>query len=263
MSEKTGSKHNEHELSPDSSAWARSLRQLFKNGKPTGNVIALTIAMDDSSRHPFGLLARTGNNRLIFWPCVPRNQNMVCEGMAVDLLDHVTLEFPSKEIHITAYDRNNQPIHFRSGWKTRDFKDYKLEMWLSILIKSSVIRQQDMEMFQNVRMPLSDKDRRINEFENYVKSLQVAEIILPPTANLKEQNYLHFVIYLGGDSTIDQLPNAVYPTGPNITDQVEGWDNSPFFIATTKIQVSDETIFVASAFPPGKLKPDVSVGFPI
>lgn len=246
-------------ISPDSSAWVRSLRQLFEHGKPVGNIVALTISTDGQLRRPFGLLTYTGKHRLIFWPILPPGMNSICEGGVVEKVDHVTLEFPKKKIHVTAYDKENKAIHYRREWKARAFESYGLEMWFSMLVRRTVVEQQDMEMFRNVLMPRSDKDRRLKEFENFITALRIANIHLPPMS-AEDGDYLHLAIYFGAVD-LDEIPPSIYPTGPSMTAQVEEWETNPFPIAPTKFQFADRIIYVACSRPPGKLRPDVSIGF--
>lgn len=248
-------------LSSDSSLWTRSLRQLFKHGKPTSNIVCLTISLDNNSQHPFGLLTHTEKQRLIFWPAFPGKVNIILEGSSIDLLDHVTLEFPSKKIHTTAYDTNGKTIHNTEGWKAHLFEDFQLELWLSLMIKFSVIKQQPMEMFQNIKVPMSDKTRRMSEFENYVKSLKFVNIALPPKLS-NSGNHLHFAFYLEYKGSLDYVPNSAFPNGPNVIDQIEEWEKESFYIAPTKFQLADKTVIIACGHQSGKLKPDVSVGLP-
>lgn len=245
----------------DSSLWLRSLRQLFKDGKPIGPVVALTVSPMKQLKLPFGMLAQTEKNRLIFWPILPSGVNMICAGETVDVLDHITLEFPSEKIHMTAYDANGQPIHDARVWRTHHFSDCDLAFWFTLLVRVSTLRQQDMAVQRRVKMPTTDKERRTNEFLRYTQKLCIKNISLPPSR--AEYNYIYFGLYLASDFiTADQLSSSILRSCSLTDSEIEGWtDGNMFQIAVSPLTFGQRLIYVATACPPGRLRSDVSVGF--
>jgi len=253
----------EHDdIGPDSSLWLRPLRQLVKDGKPIGQVVALTVSPMEQLKLPFGMLTQTEKNRLIFWPILPSGVNMICAGETVDVFDHITLEFPSEKIHMTAYDTNGQPIHVARAWRTHHFSDCDLALWFFLLVRVSILRQQDIAVQRRVKMPTTDKERRTNEFLCYTQNLRLSNISLPPRE--PEYDYIYFGLYLAPDSIrADQLSPSILPAGSSMNSQIEGWpEGNVFQIAVSRLTFGQRTICVATACPPGRLRSDVFVGFP-
>ncbi len=245
----------------DSSLWLRPLRQLFKGGKPIGPVVALTVSPMKQLKLPFGMLTQTENNRLIFWPIMPSGVNMICAGKTADVLDHITLEFPSEKIHMTAYDTNGQPIHYSRVWRTHHFSDCDLVFWFNLLVRVSTLRQQDMAVQRRVEMPTTDKERRTNEFLRYTQKLCITNISLPPSE--EEYDYIYFGLYLASDFiTTDQFSSSIRRVGFSMDSEIEGWsDGNVFQIAATPLRIGQRIIYITTACPPGRLRSDVSVGF--
>ncbi len=250
------------DIGSDSALLLRPLRQLFKDGKPIGQVVALTVSPREQLRLPFGILAQTEKTRLIFWPIWPSGVSMICAGAQVDLFDHITLEFPSEKIHVTAYDANGQPIHVTRAWRTHQFSDCGLALWFTLLVRVSILRQQDMAVQRRIQTPTTDKERRTNEFVRYAQNLSFSNISLPP--NEAEYDYIYFGLYIAPDSiTAAQVPPSILPADSSMDSQIEGWsDEDKFEIAVSRLTIGQRTICCATACPPGKLRSDVSVGFP-
>lgn len=245
----------------DSSLWLRPPRQLFKDGKPVGPVVALTVSPMKQLKLPFGMLTQTDKNRLIFWPILPSGVNMICAGETVDVFDHITLEFPSEKIHMTAYDANDQPIHYARAWKTHHFSDCNLALWFTLLIRVSILHKQDMAVQRRVKMPTKDKERRTSEFIHYAQNISLSNVPLPPCK--VEYDYIYFVLYIAPDSIkVDQLSPSIFPSGSSMNSEIEGWpDGNKFQITFSRLTFGQRIIYVAAACPPGKLRSDVSVGF--
>ncbi len=253
----------EHDnIGSDSSLWLRPLRQLLKQGKPIGPIVALTVSPIEQLKLPFGMLAQTEKNRLIFWPILPPNAKVMCAGKNVDVFDHITLEFPSEKIHVTAYDADGQPIHLVRDWKTHHFSDCDLTLWFILLVRVSILRQQDMAVQRRVKAPTTDKERRVNEFISYAKNLSMSNVSLPPQET--EYEYIYFVLYLAPDSiTENQFSRMILPTDSSMDSQIEGWRNGHVHqMAVSKLTFGQRTICVAAACPPGELRTDVIFGFP-
>jgi hypothetical protein len=250
------------DLGPDSSLWLRPLRQLFQHGKPVGQVVALTVSPVDQLKLPFGMLTQTEKHRLIFWPILPSGANMICAGETVDVFDHITLEFPSERIHVTAYDANRQPIHVARCWRAHHFSKCDLALWFTLLVRVSILRQQAMAVQRRVQTPTTDKERRTDEFIRFTQHLAFSNMALP----LREavNDYIYFGVYLGPDAiNPNDLSPSILPADSSMDSQIEGWPHGNVFqIAISRLKFRQRSIFVATACPPGRLRSDVFVGFP-
>jgi hypothetical protein len=96
---------------------------------------------------------------------------MICAGEPVDVIDHITLELPGERIHVTAYDNKGRPVHVARAWKTHHLQDHGLALWFLLLIRISVLHQQDVAVQRRVQMPITDRKRRIDEFTGYAQRL--------------------------------------------------------------------------------------------
>lgn len=247
-------------LGSESSVWLRPLRQLFEEGKPIGQIIALTVSVSEKQKMPFGMLSWTENSRLIFWPILPKGIS-IYSGTAIDVLDHITLEYPSEKIHVTGYDSNGKAIHETQGWKLYHLTDCELAVWFTLIIRTSILRDQDAALQRKVRMPASDKERRVNEFLNYTKNMKIANVSLPPQGI--EGGYIYCSLSIGSNCiTTNQLPASVLPAGPHIDSQVDGWsEGTEYLIMPSRLTIDTRTVYISTACPPGKVLTDVSVGF--
>jgi len=247
----------------DSSLWLRPLRQLLKDGKPVGQVLALTVSAENQLRLPFGMISRTKRDRLIFWPVLPPGINMICAGERIDVFDHITLESPSGRIHVTGYGSDGQPVHPRRAWKVHRLPDRSFTLWFLLLVRMSVLQRQDMATQRRVKASVRDKKRRTDEFTAYARRLKLLNVPLP--AHPAEQDYIYFGFYFAPDSatTSGQVSASVLPTGASMDAQIEGWhDGNVFEITGLSFALGKRTICVAAACPPGRCLSDVSVGLP-
>jgi len=55
----------------DASIWLRLFRQLFSEGRPLGEATIVCVRDPINGSIPFGALALTKRDRLIFWPVLP------------------------------------------------------------------------------------------------------------------------------------------------------------------------------------------------
>lgn len=253
--------HND--IGSDSSLWLRPLRQLFKDGKPVGQAIVLTISPIEQQRLFLGVLTQTKNKRVIFWPTLPRNVKITCANEKVDIFDHITLEFPSQKIHVTAYNTNGHAIHSKRAWRTHQFSDCPLSLWFMFLVRISVLRKQDMAVQRRVKMPTTDKERRVEEFRRYINKLTFSNVFLPPCD--VQCNYVYCVLYLAPESfKVDQFSSSVVPTN-SLASEIEGWPHgNNVHVTVSLLKIGQLTVCVAAACPLGKLRidSDVSIGFP-
>ena len=253
----------EHDdIGNDSSLFLRPLRQLFIDGKPISQVLALTVSSIDRQKLPLGMLTQTKKDRLIFWPILPSGVNMVCADEPIDVFDHITLEFPSERIHVTAYDSNGQPVHATRAWRTHHFPENKLRLWFILLLRISILHQQDMAVQRKIRMPVTDKERRTKEFIDYTQHLRFLNISLPHRD--VESDYIYLSLYLVSNSITAQVPSpSIFPTDISIASQIEDWPvGNEFKVSPSIFNFDKHTICAATACPPGRLRSDVSVGFP-
>jgi len=249
-------------VGPGASLWLRPLRQLFNVGKPMGQVVALTFALTEQSRFPFGMLTETQKNRIVFWPVLPPHVNMICAGQAIDAFDHITLDLPNEKIHVTGYDVNGKAVHESRSWRTYPFSDCNLSLWFLFMVRDCVIQQQDMAVQRRVPVPPTDKERRTDEFVRFTQSVAFSTVPLPP-ANPRS-DYIYGGIYLAReDFTAKGLPASILPADRSLDTQVDECPaGSEFPIAVSRVPLGDLALCFATARPPGKLKTGVCIGFP-
>lgn len=108
----------EDAIGAESSLWFRVFRQLIKDGKPIGQILLFTIPIGNGKNLPIGMLTLTDNNRLVFWPVLPRRTCVVINKSDMSLPDHVTVEFPSETVHLTSYDADGRRLHVREAWRS-------------------------------------------------------------------------------------------------------------------------------------------------
>ena len=248
----------------DSSLWLRPLRQLIKNGKPVGQTIVLTLSMSKQQKVPLGILTETKRNRLIFWPILPQKVKIVFnDEEMVGVFDHITLEFPSEKIHVTAYNTNGEAIHNRQSWKTHRYANSPLALWFILLVRIPILCQQDMAVQRRIKIPTTDKERRLDEISRYIRKLSFKNIKLQ-VCN-KKHDCICCILYLAPESfTIGQFPHSVIPIN-SLASAIQGWSEEDQFQTKISILKLDQrTICLATACPPGILSPgqDVSIGFP-
>ena len=245
----------------DSSLWLRAPRQLTIHGKPVGRILVFTISLTHEKRMPFGMLTLTTKNRLVFWPVLPHGAKLASTGSGVDIPDHITLELASEKTHITAYRATGQPIH-RGAWKSKALPNSDLRLWFLVMMRISTILQQDLAVQRVVKMPPSDKDRRLKEVARYVDSLLFVDVPLPTM--VAETQYIYCGVFLASDFIApDRVPSTLLPCDDSLADQVEGWSaGSEFPFTVTQLKLGQQTICLATGCPPGTLRDDVFIGFP-
>lgn len=243
----------------DSSLWLRALRQLLKDGKPVGPIQMLTVSLPDQQRSPLGVLSQTKKNRLIFWPPLPPDTNMICDGESPEAVDHVTLEFPSEKIHTTAYDAKGRAVRNSRAWKLHHLDDFGLALWFYLLVRIPVLRKQDLAVQRRVPMPKSDEERRLNEFRHSSRT----PLDIPLPHHNSEQDYIYFGFFLARDlPPADQFPSERILPADNLNSQIEGGRaENTFETRGLKFSFENQIIVVAAACPPGRLLSDVTVGF--
>jgi hypothetical protein len=247
-------------LGTDSSLWLRAFRQLIKEGKPIGKLLGLTIPISDDKRMPVGMLNLTDNDRLVFWPVLPRRPCAVLNKPRVKLPDHITVEFPSEKVHVTSYASSGRPIHVRDCWRSAPLQP-DIRLLFAFLVRMSVVADQDVLIGRKCPTPSSDRDRRTQEFAKCAARVTLQE--LPVPGNAAEKHYAYLAFYSVPQlMTAEMLSSSLLPK--NAADgMVTGWpDHVEFPIIVGQFTIRQHGFCVAAGFPPGQLNDDLCFGFP-
>ena len=80
------------DIGAQSSLWVRPIRQLLDSGKPIGQLTVLAFRGEGTGAYPFGVLTHTDKQRVVFWPVLPRNADMIAangqNGVETIVVDH-------------------------------------------------------------------------------------------------------------------------------------------------------------------------------
>lgn len=244
-----------------SSLWLRPMRYLFEKGSPLPKPTFLTVPTSGNDGLPFGALAETENNRLLFWPAMPRDLEMLSEDGKMGATDHVTLKLSNNTIHVTSFNAAGERSHHSDGWRLRQFCDRGVAYWFSFLIKWSVLEEWDRQPEVRLKMPPTDTQRRTDLFAAQAKSLQIHPVVLPPGG--RHGDYLFCAFYLHTDVS---LPCEIAPEMlvlGDINKPVSGWlDESSSTIQPQTFDVGESRLTIAVASPPGTLRQSAEFGFP-
>ncbi len=250
------------DVGADSSLLLRPLRQLFKKGKPVGDIMMLTVSPTGDVKFPFGMLTETKRARLVFWPILPSGVSVVCAGEEIEGLDHITLEFPSEKIHLTAYDAKGQSSHIKRGWKMQHLSCCPLGVWFRQMFRVSLLSEQDTAVQRRVHIPTTDADRRLNEFVGNGGNIHLWDVPLPPADAVGDFIYLGVSLDDEPKATC-QITPAVLPADTSLNSVIEGWpEGHEFQIMPSRRMFGQRSICVATACPPGRLLSDVCIGLP-
>lgn len=249
-------------IGSDTSLWLRPLRLLFDHGTPPCDCTILAFKDTPQGDLPFGVVTKTKDNRVICWPDLPTKPQPASEFGIPVFIDHVTLEFPSQKMHVTWFDDDGKREHHSQAWRLHPFDGSGVALWFKLMVRCSVLEDQDLRVERNIKSPTSDVERRKAEFARYANSIKFQRIKLPP--GKPEGDYVFVVIYVVIDPGAEiVLTSDMFLAGGNVDDVVDGWpDGSVFGIQPIKFKVSDFEMVVATACPPGNLDPDVFLGFP-
>lgn len=198
----------EHDdVGPESSLWLRIPRQLLQHGKPVGATVVLAIQGPQHGYYPFGAFAVTKRNRLIFWPVLPQDAKMTAP---VENIDHITFELPSGKTHITAYDHNRKPVPYRRRWRLQLFPESGLSLWFILFVKTDVLFTQELGVQRAVSVPVNDRARRVDAALNYVQTLRVQDLQLPP--EVRCPSYIYVAVYVANQgSCAPNLLASMFP----------------------------------------------------
>ena len=245
----------------DSSLWLRVIRQLLNDGKPPGKPVIVAFNTPNQGNLPFGAFMLTKNDRLIFWPVLPRNAEMVCYNKQIQLPDHVTLELSNGKTHITAYDSKSKAIHNRRAWRLDYSQDESLILWFILSLHYNVLVDQEHAVQRKVPTPSTDKERREEEFINLSKKLRLQPIRMP--AMNTETHCVCCAVYLVMGELVDTSLDAHVFNGAYLQSVIEGCplDEIPPVIAS-KISLGDREVVIAVFCPQGVPNSSVAIGFP-
>jgi hypothetical protein len=257
------------DLGAESSLWFRPLRQLLKQGKPVGAVTFLTFRGADTGAYPFGALTHTEKGRIVFWPVLPTDADMVFASGKTGVIDHITLELSNEKTHVTAYDAGGKPSHRsatdlgrRQPWRLFRFEGSGLAIWFTLLAKWSVLLDQQTVVQRCMHAPTpAEAERRKRAFERYAAQLKLVDVPLPVKCGSPE--YVYCVVYLVTDPSggVNPTPD-IFPNG-DVDSVIDGWREGTEFEVQSKLLTYERTQFViATACPPGTMRQDVSFGFP-
>jgi hypothetical protein len=224
-----------------SSLWFRPLRQLLEDGKPTGAMTVLAFCGTQTGAYPFGVFTHTKNNRIIFWPVLPKNADMVAGVGKEGVIDHITLELPSEKFHVTAYDVTGEPSHWeaadfghRQAWRLQRFEGSGVALWFTLLVKWSTLLDQETAVQRHAKAPNAAAAKRREEaFKQHVARMQMADIFLPTGVTAPE--YVYCAVYLVTEpkGDIKLTPNMFLLCDINAV--VDGCTDGNFEIQSTNL----------------------------
>jgi len=260
--------HESGDLGAESSLWFRPLRQLLQQGKPVGPMTVLTFRGADTGAYPFGVLTHTKKGRIVFWPVLPTNADMVAADGKIGVLDHITLELANEKIHVTAYDGTGKASRcgatdFGHGqsWRLCRFEGSGLAIWFTLLMKWSVLLDQETAVQRLVQAPTpAEAERRKQVFVRYAARLKFVDVPLPLRSGTPE--YVYCVVYFVTDPNGVNLTSDIFLQG-DVDSVVDGWPEGIVFeIQPMKLRYEETQFVIAVACPPGTMRQDVFLGFP-
>lgn len=256
------------DLGPDSSLFLRCARMFIRDGKPLGQITVLALPLPEHGSLPFGALTLTKKNRIVFWPVLPREAEMVARKGQMTYLDHLTLEFPSEKIHATAYDARGKSLHYGASdlghsqsWRLQPFDGTGLAFWFSLLVRWSVLRNQDFAAQRPVPAPPTDAERRKEEIARFAQQMKVMDV--PLQMSRSAGDYVYCVAYVVTDTSRNiQLSPHVYPI-ESIASQVSGYvATRDSQVHALKLKYAERQFVFTAECPPGQLLEDVNIAFP-
>lgn len=249
------------ETGTESSFWYRSMRMLFDNGMPLPPMTILACELPSSSKRLLGCITQTQEQRLIFWPPLPRDVPMLKADGKGAATDHVTLELANKKSHATWFNAKGERDHRRDGWVLDVRQDCALSLWFNLFVPFSVLMEQDHAMNVDVPMPSTDADRRVEKFKQYGSQCRVETIKLQHDQSSGDYLFSQFFLQTGETLSNEGLQIDLRQNG--LGDLVTEFDAaSPVSFMPLPLRVGVSTIVIYSAAPPGKAKEGVMLGFP-
>src|SRR5436305_10635294 len=114
----------------------------FKRSKPLSPMTLLACRIPSGSMHLFGCITKTRDRRLVFWPPLPRDVQLLSADGKKGVTDHVTIEANGKS-HVTSFDADGDRHHHRDAWVLDVRDDCSLSLWFSLFVPFSILREQD------------------------------------------------------------------------------------------------------------------------
>lgn len=237
----------------------RACRQLIEEGKPLGQAYLIAVNLDDRGVRPFGVLTTTGKNRTIYWPVAPLEAYTAVEAGTHRLTDHITLELPSMRSHVTMYDEHGNRDHSEIEWRPGRPSSDGLSLWFFVVARLESILGQPLHVERDVPLPLTDSDRRLEEFKKFVSTVKHVEIAVPPVAH--DGDYL-LACFQTADESV-KIPNPPsLPRLDNLERVIAGCpENTEVLFATNLLRPTPIQVLVSIASPPGRCKEEM-IGFP-
>jgi hypothetical protein len=237
------------------------MRFLLDHGKPLPEM-TLMVLDPGTNRRPFGTLCQTERHRLIYWPPLPKDVHALSQNGKSRVIDHITLEPFDLQSHSTSFDDVGKRHHHSNGWMLHNYDDSGLSYWFSVLLRWSLLEDQENAVEAWVRSPNSDATRRIDEFKKFVAKQVQQNIPVSPRSAIGD--YVHCMFFLAGTPTKDwsTVISQAF-TSADLSGNVDGFDRSiPYEIRPVEFVVGESHIMLVTACPPGNLTDELIFGFP-
>ena len=247
----------------ESSFWVRSMRMLFdyEKGWPLSPMTLLSCKLPSGSQHLFGCLTQTRDRRLVFWPPLPKDVQLLSDDGKRGVTDHVTLELGSRKCHVTSFQASGKRNHYRDRWALDMQHGSSLSLWFNLLVPLATLRDQDHEVSVNVPMPTNDTQRRTAEFTRQAQTCRVRGV--EPPLHAFAGDYLFCLFYVQTRKELTPAGFQINLRQHGLDRQVTGFrDDVPIWLSPLAIEVEDTRVVVFSAIPPGTSNGEVMLGFP-
>ena len=257
------------DIGAQSSLWVRPIRQLLDSGKPIGQLTVLTFRGQDTGSYPFGVLTHTTKQRVVFWPVLPLNADMIAAEGKNGVADHITLELANRRTHLTAYDAEGRARHFKASdfgheeaWLLQETEGSGLALWFTMLVRWSVLLDQELAVQRCRQAPTpAEAERRKALFASIAGRMKVMDVPLPKSASEPEYVYCEVYFVTGADGEFT-FSDGLFPSG-QVDTEVEGWPNgSQFEIQPMRLRYEHTQYVFATTCPPGKVRHDMMIGLP-
>lgn len=257
------------DIGAPSSLWLRPIRQLLDSGKPVEQLTVLAFRGQETGAYPFGVLTHTKKQRVVFWPVLPLDADMVAGKGKKNVVDHITLELTNQRTHITAYDARGRASHFKAAdfghdeaWRLQETEGSGLALWFTMLVRWSVLLDQELAVQRSRQAPTpAEAERRKALFASIAARMKVMDVPLPKSASEPEYVYCAVYFVTGADGEF-AFSDGLFPSG-QVDTEVEGWPNgSQFEIQPMRLRYEHTQYVLATTCPPGRLRHDVIMGFP-
>ncbi len=206
---------------------------------------------------------------MVFWPVLPRNADMVAREGKSGVVDHITLELSNWKSHLTAYNADGQSHHtsaadlgHEQAWRLREQHSSGLALWFSMLVRWSVLLDQEAAVQRRLRAPTpAEAERRKMLFTQAASQMQFMDFPLPNSVTVPEYVYCSVYFVVGENGDFRFMPE-LFPSN-QADSEIDGWpDGSTFEIQPKALKYEMTKFVIATACPPGVLRPDVAFALP-